>query len=134
MKSTTQFKTVIETKLQQIASEDPLFANSLLNPKKNIDDCITFILNSVKKSGCNGFTDEEIFGMAMHYYDEENINVGDKITCSVVVNHKPELTEEEIAKAKKEALDKIIEEERKRLTQRNKPKTQSSSQEQLSLL
>ena len=34
---------------------------------KNIDECVTHILNYVQKSGCNGFTDGEIFGQAIHY-------------------------------------------------------------------
>ncbi|MBP9481471.1 MAG: hypothetical protein KBF15_08460, partial [Parabacteroides sp.] len=37
-------------------------------PEKNIDDCVTYILNEVKKSGCNGFADDEIYSMAVHYY------------------------------------------------------------------
>ena len=45
-----------------------LFAKSFSNPAKNIDDCVTYILNYVKNSGCNGFTDGEIFGQAIHYY------------------------------------------------------------------
>ena len=48
--------------LEQRAEEDALFAKNYRNPAKNIDDCVTYILNYVKKSGCNGFTDGEIFG------------------------------------------------------------------------
>ena len=39
-----------------------LFAKNYRNPAKNIDDCVTYILNYVQKSGCNGFTDGEIYG------------------------------------------------------------------------
>lgn len=35
--------------------EDELFAAKYDNPDKNIDDCVTYILNWVQKSGCNGF-------------------------------------------------------------------------------
>jgi hypothetical protein len=87
MKSTDNFKTIIADKLQQMGKEDSLFAVKLKNIKKNIDDCITYILNTVKKSGCCGFTDDEVFGMAAHYYDEENIEVGKPVDCNVVVNH-----------------------------------------------
>ena len=49
---------------------------------------------------CDGFEDDEIFGMATHYYDEEEIEVGKPINCQVVVNHTVELTEEEKEQAR----------------------------------
>lgn len=87
MKSTEAFKTAIFSHLEERAKSDELFAYKFNNPKKNIDDCITYILNQVKASGCNGFADEEIYGMAVHYYDEDNIEVGKPISARVVVNH-----------------------------------------------
>ncbi|WP_313386973.1 PcfK-like family protein [Chishuiella sp.] len=86
MKGTDNFKKVIQKQLFIIAGKDELFAKSLLKNDKNIDDCITYILNQVKESGCNGFADDEIFNMAIHYYDEENINIGKPISGQVVVN------------------------------------------------
>ena len=41
----------------------------------------------MQKSGCNGFTDGEIYGQAVHYYDENEIEVGKPMNCQVVVNH-----------------------------------------------
>lgn len=35
--------------------------------------------------------------MALHYYDEEDIDIGKPVSCKVVVNHTVELTEEEKA-------------------------------------
>ena len=69
MKGTDHFKRTIQMYLEQRAEEDALFAKNYRNPAKNIDECVTYILNYVKKSGCNGFTDGEIFGQAVHYYD-----------------------------------------------------------------
>lgn len=120
MKSTKEFKNTIERHLKELANKDEQFAEKLENEKKNIDDCITYILNQVKESGCNGFTDQEIFGMAIHYYDEDNIKPGGKINANVVVNHHVELSEEDIEKAKQEAKEKVIAEEKERL--RAKPK------------
>lgn len=99
MKGTEQFKEIIQSHLKKQASEDALFAPVYANKNKNIDDCITYILNQVQKSGCNGFADEEIFGMAMHYYQEDNVNPGNPISAKVVVNHseaKQEVTKEEV--------------------------------------
>ena len=68
MKGTDHFKKTIQMFLEQRAAEDALFARNYHNPAKNIDDCVTYVLNYVKNSGCNGFTDGEIYGQAIHYY------------------------------------------------------------------
>ncbi len=73
MKSTAYFTRTILTYLEQRAEIDPLFAKSFAKTDKNIDDCITYILNTVQKSGCNGFTDMEVFSLATHYYDYPNL-------------------------------------------------------------
>src|SRR4051794_22008184 len=88
MTASNGFKAVIEQYLQHRAEQDELFAATLAKPNKNIDDCITCILNTVRKSGQTGFADEEIFGMAIHYYDQDDIEIGDKsIKATVKVNH-----------------------------------------------
>ena len=102
MKGTEHFKRTIQMYLEQRAAEDTLFAKNYRNPAKNIDDCVTYILNYVQRSGCNGFTDGEIFGQAVHYYDENEIEVGKLIQCQVAVNHVVELTAEEKAEARNE--------------------------------
>lgn len=87
MKATDTFKGVIEKYLQGAAANDSLFAETLKKPNKNIDGCINYILTTVKKSGKAGFADEEIFQMATHYYDEDDIKDPGKVNCTVVVNH-----------------------------------------------
>ena len=73
MKGTEHFTRTIAEYLNQRTSTDPLFAPNLMKPNKNIEDCITYILNEVKKSGCNGFDDDEIYSMAVHYYPHSKI-------------------------------------------------------------
>ena len=116
--------------LEQRAEEDTLFAKKYRNPAKNIDDCVTHILNYVKKSGCNGFTDGEIFGQAVHYYDENEIEVGKPMNCQVVVNHVVELTAEEKAEARQNAVRKYQEEELRKLQNRHKPRTANKASAQ----
>ena len=94
-----------------------MFAPRLANTKKNIDDCITFILNYVKESGCNGFTDDEIYSLALHYYDEDDIDIGKPLQCKVVVNHTIVLTEQEKAEARQKAMQRAQEEAYKKITQ-----------------
>lgn len=122
MKSTDAFKATIQAHLEKVADLDDLFLVSYRNPAKNIDDCITYILNTVQKSGCNGFTDEEVYNMAIHYYDEQNIEVGKAIQGQVVVNHHVEITEEEKAEIKQKAINEVIADEKRKLTQKKAPK------------
>ena len=132
-KATDYFKQTIQSYLQRRAQEDELFALRYANPKKNIDDCITFIHKYVKQSGCNGFADDEIYSLAMHYYDEDDIDIGKPLTnCKVVVNHTIVLTEEEKAEAHAKAMQRATDEAYRKITQgKNKTKkpetaTQSS--------
>ncbi|WP_418821832.1 PcfK-like family protein [Parabacteroides johnsonii] len=123
MKGTDHFKRTIQMFLEQRAAEDALFAKNYCNPAKNMDDCVTYILNYVQKSGCNGFSDGEIYGQAVHYYDENEIEVGTPLQCHVAVNHVVELTAEEKAEARQNALRQYQNEELRRLQSRNKPTT-----------
>ena len=128
MKGTEHFTRTIAEYLNQRAMTDPLFAPNLMKPNKNIEECITYILNEVQKSGCNGFDDddellrallEKIFSMAVHYYDEDDIEVSKAISCQVAVNHIVELTEEEKAEARQEAIKQYQREELAKLQSRN---------------
>ncbi len=135
MKGADYFNQTIQAYLEQRAAEDELFAPVYANPNKNIDDCITYILNTVKESGCNGFTDEEIFSMAMHYYDEPDIEVGKRMDMRVVVNHTVVLTPEEQEQARQEAMKRATDEAYNKMTARTgkstAKKTESTNQQSL---
>ena len=110
-KGTRAFNKTIKAYLEERAENDALFAVKFANPSKSVEECVTYILNSVQKSGCNGFEDDEIFGMAVHYWEESEIEVGKPINCQVVVNHTVELTEEEKEEARQEAMAKLRDEQ-----------------------
>lgn len=108
MKASNHFKNTIKAHLDKRAETDVLFSFQYSKPEKNIDDCVTYILNEVKKSGCNGFHDDEIYNMAVHYYDEDIIEISTPIdNAHVVVNHFVELTEEEKEQARQDAIQKL---------------------------
>ena len=139
MKTTENFKKTIKAYLDKRAAEDELFAVTYAKPEKNIDDCINYILNQVQKSGCCGFTDDEIYSIAVHYYDED-ISKDDckHIDCEVIVNHQVQLTEEEKAELRSQAKNKYEAEviaqmkredaELRRKAQERKQKNQSMQQ------
>ena len=128
MKSSNAFKAAIKAYLDYRAATDELFAERYANPDKNIDDCITYILNEVKNSGRNGFADDEIYSMAIHYYDEKDIKVGKPLNGKVVVNHTIELTEEEKAEARKQAIARYQDEEIRKMRERRKAQQTSTHQ------
>lgn len=136
MKSTETFKRTIEDYLKERAENDQVLADKMKNESKNMDECIDYILTQVQKSGCNGFTDDEIYSMAIHYWDEEKESLGEikKLQAQCVVNHEVKLTEEEIAEAKREAMEKVVEEQKRKLTAPKKTKKETKTEEnQMSL-
>lgn len=114
---TEPFEQTIKNYLEGRAQTDELFATRYANPKRNLEDCCTYIMNQVQRSGCNGFTDDEVYSMAVHYYDEEDIEVGKPINCQVVVNHTVELTAEEKEQARRDAMQRAQEEAYRQMTQ-----------------
>lgn len=129
MKGTEQFTRTIAEYLNQRALTDPLFAPNLQKPHKNIEDCITYILNQVKSSGCCGFEDDEIYSMAVHYYDEDELEVGSRVGCNVVVNHTIVLTEEEKAEAREKALKQYQAEELRKLQEAKRTKGKANTEQ-----
>ncbi len=123
---TDHFKKAIKEQLQLMAQSDELFAESLKKPTKNIDDCITYILNTVQKSGISGWADNEIFGMAAHYYDEDSIVAAKPVDCKIVINREVQLTDEEIFMAKKHAIEELHKQEISRLTSKAKKPTETT--------
>jgi hypothetical protein len=65
MKLTEIFKRTMLMYPEQRAANGELFAVTYRRPQKNINDCMTCILNTVHKSGCNGFSNDEIYSMAV---------------------------------------------------------------------
>lgn len=120
MKGTQAFQDTIARYLMARAENDPLVAVKLANPSKTMEQCCAYIIGEVKKSGCCGFTDDEIFSWAMHFWDEPEIEVAEIPNCKVVVNHVVELTEEEKEKARQDAINKLRDEE---MAKMRRPKT-----------
>lgn len=135
MKGTKHFTETIKAFLDERANTDELFAERRKATNRSIEDIITYILNQVKASGCNGLTDEEVYGMAVHAAEEPTLDIGKPIACDVIVNHQVVLTEEEKVEARQEALRAYQAEQLRKLQQRqSKPKaTQTATQNSPSL-
>jgi cell division septation protein DedD len=72
---TDHFKQVIKAYLDKRASQDELFAATYAKKGKSIDECCRYIIQEVRQANRIGFSNAEVFGLAVHYYDEDDIKV-----------------------------------------------------------
>lgn len=113
---TNSFQDTIKSYLDERAKTDDLFAKVYAKPNKSFKECCDYIMGEAKKRGnAVAMTDEEVFGMAVHYYDEDNIKVnkvsGDYKVSAPAPFPKVELTEEDKKKAREEAIRRLTEEQ-----------------------
>lgn len=102
-KGSDAFEQVILSMLDKRAAEDELFAKAYGKETKSIEECCSFIIGEVQKMGVSAMTDEEVLGLAIHYYDEKDIKVGAPISCKVVVPETPEIAEARKAELREKA-------------------------------
>lgn len=131
------FKEIIKKYLDERALNDELFAQSYRKENKSIEECCRFIIGEARKKQKNGvaaMSDEEVYGLAVHYYDEDNIKVTEpknSTHVSSTVNYEP--TEEDKERAKKAALKRLEEEQLKKLRSPKKKVSTTQPTEQMSL-
>lgn len=134
MKPSNAFKDAIKNYLDKRATEDELFAVTYQKESKSLDECCNYVMECAQKGGAAGYTDEEVFGWAVHYYDEDDIKNIKPISGKVIVNQSVELTNEDLADAKQKALDAVIQEEKDRLKKKitsKKPESKETVQPEL---
>lgn len=103
-------KTAIKIYLDNRAAEDPQFAARYANPKKSIDECCKYITGEAYAKAKNGvavLSDDAVFCLAVHYYDEENIDI--KSTPSA----RTSTSQAKLSKADREKLQRQAEAEYK---------------------
>lgn len=129
------FEQALKTYLDQRAQDDPLFAQSYAKPKKSIQECARYCMQEARKLVKDNVAvvdNATVYGWAVHYYDEDNIKVtGNYSQVHAEVSHTPkvELTEQEKAEAKKIAMERAIEEQRKQLHTKYKKAAQTKENE-----
>ena len=85
MSKQNPLKEAIQSYLDNQAKKDELFAKSYAKEGKNIDECCNYIIGEAKKRGGNAvfMSDDEVFGLAVHYYDEDDIKVSKQTNYKV---------------------------------------------------
>lgn len=119
------FELCIKEYLDNFSEQDQCFKEKYDNSK--IRDCVNFIYSEVRKSGRNGFCDDEIFQMARHYFLEGIKGVKGNPPSKVIVNHTIELSDEDKNKAKEKAL-KEYEKEQLDILKKQKEKEEAKQQ------
>ena len=117
-----EFELAIKSHLDKVASEDPAFAEKYRTKceveNDSIEKCCNYIISEVQKLKRQAMTDEEVFGMAMHYFDEDIKFEGDAPKCNVVVSYES-LSEEDQERIRRQAQEEVerdaIEAEKKRI-------------------
>lgn len=104
------FQQAIKDHLEKMAAQDEAFAEKFAAKceaeQDSISNCCKYITNEVQKKYKQGnsavLTDAEVFGMAMHYYDENLTPPKSGVNCKVVMS-KAELTPEDEEAIRREA-------------------------------
>ena len=105
------FQQAIKTYLDNLAATDSQFAEKYKNPKKTIENCCQYIVGEVRhktKGTTAVMSDEEVYGMAIHYYDEDNITI--RQAPRYTTQAAEELTDEERNIIRKKAEEAYISE------------------------
>ena len=111
-----EYQTRIKSYL--VNNADEALANKILTSNKNIPDCFQFVLKEVEKeyiakcgrtSGGYACSDEHVYSLAIHYFDETSII---KETVKVVKPKAEEKVEEKVIENKKPKAKKLTKEER----------------------
>lgn len=75
--------------------------------------------HEVQKSGLTIMDSDSVFGLILHYYDE-NLEDVPNVNCKIAVAK--ELTDSERAEAKEQAMEQYREEQLRELRRQNQPK------------
>lgn len=105
------FEDAIEAHLNKLAETDELFAKTYAKKNKSVKECCKYIMSEAKKAAKGGvsvaLSDEDVYNLAVHYYDED-ITATDEVAGEVVVAAKAEKpSKPKTAKGKKTEAVKI---------------------------
>lgn len=128
-------KEAIKNYLDERARKDELFATAYAKEGKSIDECFSYILGEARKKGTQVcMSDEEVFGLAVHYYDEDDIKVT-QIRCAAQITAptKVTLSAEDEKEAREAAIRRLTEEQYALLKKRPQRAKKEADVQQMSL-
>lgn len=119
MKSSNAVMDVVRNYMEERCASDPILAIKYANPAKSIEKALNYVASEVQKSGLTIMDSDSVFGLILHYYDE-NLEDVPNVNCKIAVAK--ELTDTERAEAKGQAMEQYKEEQLRELRRQNQPK------------
>lgn len=104
------FENIIQSYIENRAKDDSLFAETCKKANKSIKGCCKYIYaqakNMAKGGKVIGIDDDTVFGWAVHYYDEDDIETDEVDDKSVEVSAPSETLSKPANQEKKTKRDK----------------------------
>ena len=123
MKSNNAAIAAMQQMLQERCIAEPTFAIKMAQPNKSMEGAVNYLCSQIQKSGLCCVDDATVMNILVHYFDENEIEEGGKVNCNIVVS-KPELTEEDKAELKEQAMEQYKEEQLREIRRQSAPKAQ----------
>ena len=111
------FEKIIKDYIEKFAQGDAVFASKYEKSGKDIEGCCRYIKSEARKqaqNGCAVIKDDEVYGWAVHYFDEEMTAPKDSPRAEVKVAPTAEMPEKAVSlanqkpKAKKGSDDGLM--------------------------
>ncbi len=124
IKSNNAAIAVMQQMLHERCIVEPTFAIKMANPSKSMEGAVNHLCRTIQKSGLCVVDEKTVENILVDYFDEANIeDGGTPINCNIVVS-KPELTEEDKAELKEQAMEQFKQERLRELRRQSQPKAQ----------
>lgn len=118
-KSSNAVMEVVRNYMEERCASDPILAIKYANPAKSLEKALNFVASEVQKSGLTIMDSDSVFGLILHYYDENLADVPN-VNCKIAVAK--ELTDTERAEAKEQAMEQYKVEQLRELRRQSQPK------------
>ena len=123
LKSNNAAIAAMQQMLQERCIAEPSFAIKMANPSKSMEGAVNYLCATIQKSGMCCVDDTTVMNILAHYFDENEIEDCGKVNCNIVVS-KPELSEEDKAELRQQAMEQYKEEQLREIRRQSAPKAQ----------
>ena len=101
------FEKIIKDYIESACKTDEVLAGKYEKSGKDIEGCCKYIKSEARKkaqNGCAVIADDEVFGWAVHYFDEEMTAPKDNVECKVGTTVNPDAVRAKVADTPKKAV------------------------------
>lgn len=127
LKSNDSAIAVMQSMLQERCIAEPSFAIKLANPSKSLDKAVAYLCSAIQKMGVCMVDDATVMNLLTHYFDGDvdEKEIPTSINCNIVVS-KPELSDDDKAELREQAMEQYKEEQLRELRRQNQPKAKAT--------